>query len=655
VPWPAAAATGACALAAADAAAGWAGLLSGDRSRFWSLALLVPGVVALVHEVRHTLRAAPAHDAPSAGERGSGACVAPWWFPISLGLAIPALVVAAASEPGVLWSTEFGAYDALSYHLALPQEWHAGHGIATLGHCAYSGLPSWTEAAYLHIRALGGGRAWGGSSWFVSAQMLHAALAAVAGLCTGEAARRMAAGAGSPARTTASAVACVLVLGLPWLAVTGTLAYSESLMLCALAAAMCVLAEAIDRQALVRGNMAALTCLGVAACGAKLSAALLVALPLAAAALTLWRGRSARARVADALLCVALALTLLAPWWVRNMIATGNPLFPFAEPLLGAGAWTAEQSARFASAHAPPSGGQAIAALWHQWIAFGWGAPPPGGGAWRPLWSLMPILVICATAWGVVDAWRTRALRSAQGLCAIMILAQAIAWMACTHGQSRFLLPSAVPGSVLVACAIVHVRPLLYSRLLAVAMLAWSAQPALAFLRDGPDPRAAALWIGAAEDLAGVPAAGAGAAGSGAGSGPAGTAVAVHSNLVQAINGLDPGSARVASVGFAATARVRPDVALDWCSVWDRGAVAQALVATGGDGDAAARMLAAEGWTHLAIDRVMLDVWARAGWLDPVLDPQALGAMCEGRRVAWTGPQGALVTLSPDAERPWDR
>ena len=650
-PWPAASACGACALAALDAAAGWAGLLSGSGSQAWSAALLVPGIAALALELRHSRDHSQASSAQGRAH-ADRRVPRPWWFGVSLGIAIPAMLVAAASEPGVLWRTEFGAYDALSYHLTLPAEWHARGGIATLGHCAYSGMPSWMEAAYLHIRALGDGRPIGGSSWFVSAQALHAALALVAALCTGVSARMAVAGIGADdrARATADAVACALVAGLPWLAVTGTLAYSESLMLCALACAMCVLADGACRKSLTRRDLLALACAAVAAFGAKPSASLLVALPLAVVSLLLWRGRTARARAADAIACISVAAALLSPWWIRNWLATGNPMFPFAESLFGAGAWTHEQAARFASAHGAPEGVSRWAAPMQQWIAFGWGEPPATGVAWRPLWSLMPFALLVAIAWSIARSVRARAVRTPDALCALMILVQVAAWLLATHLQSRFLLPTVVPGAVLVACAIARVPRLQHAALLSVAMLAWSAQPSIAFLLDGPDPRTAALWIGAAPDLAGTPGAARKAEPGGDGARD-GVEPPAPANLVQAINALDPSSARVACIGLSATAWVRPGIALDWCSVWDRGAAARALEESGGDGRAALRVLAAQGWTHVAIDQVMLDVWSRSGWLDPILATDSVAALRGGGRVVWSGPQGALVSLDAGGTR----
>jgi hypothetical protein len=135
-----------------------------------------------------------------------------------------------------------------------------------------------------------------------------------------------------------------------------------------------------------------------------------------------------------------------------------------------------------------------------------------------------------------------------------VVVVQLAAWLAATHLQSRFLLPTVVPGAVLVACAVTSLPILRHSAILAIALLAWSAQPALAFLRDGPDPRAAALWIGAAQDLAGLSRTDAAAEASADRAGtPDSRPSSPPSNLVQAINALDPASARIAAVGLSAT------------------------------------------------------------------------------------------------------
>jgi len=81
-------------------------------------------------------------------------------FPIGWLLGIPALalamLVAACQPPGWLWDSEAGGYDALSYHLQLPQEWRANHALWPNTHNVFSFLPSYVEAAFLHLAALSG-------------------------------------------------------------------------------------------------------------------------------------------------------------------------------------------------------------------------------------------------------------------------------------------------------------------------------------------------------------------------------------------------------------------------------------------------------------------------------------------------------------------
>ena len=58
-----------------------------------------------------------------------------WWVASP---AIAVLLAAACSAPGWLWGTEFGGFDALSYHLQLPKEWLAAGHVAPLEHNVYS-------------------------------------------------------------------------------------------------------------------------------------------------------------------------------------------------------------------------------------------------------------------------------------------------------------------------------------------------------------------------------------------------------------------------------------------------------------------------------------------------------------------------------------
>ena len=73
--------------------------------------------------------------------------------------ALALLLVAASSPPGWLWDSEGRGYDALEYHLQLPQEWLRMGRLAPLEHNVYSFLPGYIEAAFYHLAVATGATA----------------------------------------------------------------------------------------------------------------------------------------------------------------------------------------------------------------------------------------------------------------------------------------------------------------------------------------------------------------------------------------------------------------------------------------------------------------------------------------------------------------
>jgi hypothetical protein len=83
------------------------------------------------------------------------------------------------------------------------------------------------------------------------------------------------------------------------------------------------------------------------------------------------------------------------------------------------------------------------------------------------------------------------------------------------------------------------------------------------------------------------------------------------------INYLLPADARLLAVGFSTPFYIlRP---LSWSTVWDRGAFDRVIDAAPGTPAAWGPRLRAEGFTHVVIDPVMLEVWMRSGWLNPAM------------------------------------
>ncbi len=128
---------GVAAMMTLDAALGSLGLLQwGGSIGAW--ALIAAGFALLLPQVRGLARGWPA----------------PPLLAWTAAPAVAVLLLAACSAPGWLWSSEFGGYDAMSYHLQLPGEWLALGRIAPLDHNVYSYLPGYVEAAYYHLAVL---------------------------------------------------------------------------------------------------------------------------------------------------------------------------------------------------------------------------------------------------------------------------------------------------------------------------------------------------------------------------------------------------------------------------------------------------------------------------------------------------------------------
>lgn len=370
------------------------------------------------------------------GNRGSFA----WMAALPLGV----LIVAASAPPGWLWASEFGAYDALAYHLQLPQEWLRAGRVWPVNHNVYSFLPSSIEAAFVHLAHLGAAPIDGadghglteGSAW--RAQATHGLSAAFAVLGAWLVGRFVRAAlddldADARAQQVGAWMSGLLVLATPWVIVVGSIAYNETAVLALGAGAMLV---AIDRRVrpVFRGVLAG--GLVGAACGCKPTALVFVT-PVVGLLLIAYADRRSWAAVT----CGALAggTLLLLPWMVRNWMASGNPVFPAMTGTFGAGHWTAEQAARFAEAHV-------FDGSWLDRVRLLLANDPNSGdgarlvqrfrGFMNPQWGLLlPIGVI-----GAMLAWGSAARRMAVVL-GIGLAVQIVAWLSVTHLQSRFLLP----------------------------------------------------------------------------------------------------------------------------------------------------------------------------------------------------------------------
>ena len=380
------------------------------------------------------------------------AAVAPFLVLIALGSTVP--------------TTEF---DAREYHLQGPKEWFLAGRVERLPHNVYTQMPAGTEMLTLLCMHLTG-------DWRVGALAGQATLdgfVPLAALAAGCVARRLfGAGAGW--------FAAAAFLTSPWAVRLALHPYAEGA-LCAFGT-LTLLAVTIAvrrrrqrswRPALLAGLLAG------AAFGCKYPALLLIAAP-AGLALVL-----ADRRWTKLAAFVGGFAFLAGPWLIKNLVETGNPVFPLLWGLFGGDGWDASTNARWAAAHAPPDWSPA---RWPHWFG-----QPLGLDLYHT-----PLLIAFAPLAGLASPRRAAWLAAALGGLVLV-------WYLATHRIDRFWVPLLPAGCVLAGAGLRRAtaegeRPL--------RVVAWGAAGAgvlfnLALCLGGlagevpytADPEAAGPWV----------------------------------------------------------------------------------------------------------------------------------------------------------------
>ena len=535
---------------------------------------------------------------------------------VALALPVGVLIAAASTAPGWLWQTEFGGYDALTYHLLLPREWLDAGRMATLDHNVYSALPSFMEASFMQVLAFAPDAKVAGT-W---AQWLHALIALPAALACAGAARCVARDAGASIEAIAASgwLAAIALLTTPWIIATGSLAYTELPVVLAMALVVMLV---IDRDDSQRANVLALAIVCAAAVGAKGNAAGALVLPAMALVATAQR-RQMRSLLASCVIGIVIGAVALMPWWLRNLIDAGQPFFPFVRALGPGQWWTDGQQQAFASAHASP-GGSGLTALWNEWLRFGIGAAPDVAEPWRPQWLLLPWLGLI----GVIAGLRPRAGRLPWSgiVLAVLVMANLVFWVGFTHQKSRFLVPIAAPMAIAAGVLL----GALASRRSAAAQtgtrdaFARAQRTGVSLLAIGM--ACAVPWWYATDGRAGAPAAAIGAE-------DVFTGEALGDELRASGAGDDAWlqTARAASPAFVLNEMLAPCdrvISLgesrgwycnhipDYHTVWDRGPL-ERMLASGVGAAECVRELRSTGYSHVVVDHSMLRRWRTSGWLD---------------------------------------
>ncbi|MEM9083447.1 MAG: glycosyltransferase family 39 protein, partial [Planctomycetota bacterium] len=235
----------------------------------------------------------------------------------------------------------------------------------------------------------------------------------------------------------AAVVGALVLLTVPWAIVTGSSAYNEGAVNLMLAAGMaCVLRRDINASPWRQGLLIALVC--AAAVLSKPTALFFV--PTALTVLMLIRAFS-RSELWAIGWAAPFGLIMLSPWLLRNTIATGNPVFPYAAGVFGSGHWTNEQVERWVGGH--HFDGSLLDRI---------GMLASERGFWHEQWMfavLGPVVLACFVI-GLAKKDTRRLMLALAGALGV----QLVAWLLLTHLQSRFLMPMLVVMALVVGLGV---------------------------------------------------------------------------------------------------------------------------------------------------------------------------------------------------------
>jgi len=344
-------------------------------------------------------------------------------------------VMVATLPPGMLWPEEANGYDVLEYHLAAPREFLERGAVVFLPHNIYANFPLNVEMLYLLTMILRGDPVRAA----LSANVLNLTLAALAVGAVWAAAR--------PFGRGGATVAALLVAACPFVTYLSALAYVENAMMLfsalALAAFFRARSPACDaprRCMLLSGLFAGL------ACGCKYTAVFATAVPLLVAAL-LAPGGSTRSRLRGLALLLIGAVLSFAPWLIRNLVNTGNPVFPLARSVFHErpGVWNDDGATRWREGHLPAPEHRSVPARLGRFGSeivanpkFGW---------------LLPLGILSAVGAIVASRSGPRTPSPSTAACWSLIVIGAVVWLSATHLVDRFAVLLIVPSAVLAGSA----------------------------------------------------------------------------------------------------------------------------------------------------------------------------------------------------------
>jgi hypothetical protein len=370
---------------------------------------------------------------------------APWIARLCWPALVPFLLAMALGA--LLPSTDF---DVKAYHLVGPKEWFLAGQISFLPHNVYTAFPFLTEMQLLSTMVLAG-------DWFdggMAGQLVLASFGLHTSIIVFQVASRFGPRAGW--------LAAFVYLTTPWVVRISIIAYVEGALAAYLAAALAAYlcsrskaAEAWKWTALCgffAGSAAACKYPGI------ISALIPFGVLVVVGGFSAVQSGRVREAVVRGAVFSAGGLIAFGPWLLKNLVQTGNPVYPLLWNVFGGREFDAVLNAKFKAGHALPvevlrSPAHWLPDLWrHLWdIAVGsdWQSPL--------MFGLAPLaVVVWIRASGTDETSRER--RRQLGMVLAFTLWLFLTWWALTHRIDRFWVPMLPMVAVLSGVALEWMR-----------------------------------------------------------------------------------------------------------------------------------------------------------------------------------------------------
>jgi Dolichyl-phosphate-mannose-protein mannosyltransferase len=229
-------------------------------------------------------------------------------------------------------------FDVLEYHLEGPKEYYKAGTVTFLSHNVYTSMPFGIEMLHLAAMEVMGDWWWGG----LAGQLLIALFAPAAAILIASTALRI----GSP---RAAWFAALIYLSTPWIYRVAVIAYVEG-PLCFYHAALVWAAVRgfVDRSIPRRLIWCLVGLLAGCAMGCKYPALISAVIPFGI--LALLDGKRSRSFMPVLWYIVGWGVVMV-PWLAKNMIDTGNPVFPLANSIFHGRHWDQAREIKWSNAH----------------------------------------------------------------------------------------------------------------------------------------------------------------------------------------------------------------------------------------------------------------------------------------------------------------